>query len=67
MKRSLAGLGLAAMLVFGLVGCSGDDGAQGPAGASGPTGPTAPPPTTAERTRMGGSATGQAKMTQMRV
>jgi len=42
MKRSLAALGLAAMLVIGVAGCSGDDGAQGPAGPAGPTGPAGP-------------------------
>lgn len=42
MKRLLSGLGLAAMLVIGMVGCSGDDGAPGPAG---PPGAGVPPPT----------------------
>lgn len=47
MKRPLIALGLAAMLAFGLAGCSGDDGAAGPAGPPGPQGPPGPGASTA--------------------
>ena len=50
MMRPLRGLGLAAMLVFGLVACSGDDGSPGAIGPTGPTGPAGPPGQDATRT-----------------
>lgn len=59
MKKSLWGLGLAALLAVGMAGCGGDDGDPGPAGPTGPTGPAGPAgPPGPEAPGPTGSATG---------